>query len=126
MNLPKQKVKLSPKLSLGVGRGTDRGSLLPYATMIFVVISAVLAIRAGYMVVHHSSPSDTPANPQVLGATDTPTETQKAFKDYAVKKGDTVFSIAQANGLQWTMLATLNNLKAPFTLKAGDVLQLPQ
>lgn len=125
MNLPKQKVKLSPKLLLGVGRNTGRGSLLPYATMIFLVISAVLGIRAGYMVIHHSNPS-TPADPQVLGATDTPTEPAKAFKDYSVKKGDTVFSIAQASGLDWTALATLNNLKAPFTLKAGQVLQIPQ
>lgn len=126
MNLPKYKVKLSPKLSLGVGRGTNRGSLLPYATMIFVVISGVLAIRAGYMVINHSSPSAVQAEPQVLGANDTPTTAKKSFKEYSVKKGDTVFSIAQANGLQWTTLATLNNLKTPFTLQAGQVLQIPQ
>lgn len=98
---------------------------MPYATMIFLVISAVLAIRVGYMLINHS-------DPRVLGATDTPqtqtpTNTQaKAFKDYTVKKGDTVFSIAQANNLEWTALATLNNLKAPFTLKTGQVLQIPQ
>ncbi len=122
MNLPKQKVKLSPKLLLGVGRTTGRGSLLPYATMIFIVISAVLAIRAGYMVVHHSAP-----NPQVAGAeTTVPSEPQKAFKDYTVKKGDTVFSIAQSHNMEWSALATINNLKAPFTLKTGQVLQIPQ
>lgn len=74
------------------------------------------------MVVHHSAPS-----PQVAGAeTTTPSEPQKAFKDYTVKKGDTVFSIAQSNNLEWTALATINNLKAPFTLKTGQVLQIPQ
>ena len=125
MNQLKQNVKLSPKLLLGVGRTTGRGSLLPYATMIFVVISGVLAIRAGYMVINHSNPS-TEATPQVLGAVDNTAETNKAFKDYEVKKGDTVFSIAQANGLDWTALATLNSLKAPFTLKPGEILKLPQ
>ena len=127
MTLPaKQKVKLSPKLLLGVGRTSSRGSLLSYATMIFMVLSAVLVLRAGYMVIYHSSPTPTPTDPHVLGATDTPTQPKKAFTDYTVKKGDTVFSIAQANNIDWTALATLNNLKAPFTLKPGQVLQIPQ
>ncbi len=124
MNLPKQKVKLSRKLMLGVGRDSGRGSLLPHITLVFLVISAVLGIRAGYMVFNHSKLETNP-EPQVLGAQDTPVET-KNFRDYIVKKGDTVFSIAQSNSLEWTALATINNLKAPFTLKQGQVLQIPQ
>lgn len=124
MNLPKQKVKLSRKMMLGVGRSSGRGSLLPYATLIFFVISGVLGLRAGYMVIRHSTPSSEP-NPQVLGAVDTPAP-QKAFTDYTVKKGDTVFSIAQSHNLEWTALATINNLKAPFSLKPGQIIQIPQ
>lgn len=125
MSIPKHKVKLSPRLQLGVGRSTGRGSLLPYATMIFLVISGVLAIRAGYMVIHKESPSPTVSEPQVLGAKDTPTD-QKLFKDYTVKSGDTVFSIGQANNIEWTTLATLNGLEAPFKLQLGQILKIPQ
>lgn len=124
MNSPKQKVKLSRKLMLGVGRNSGRGSFLPHITLIFLVISAVLGIRAGYLVFSHSSPQSKP-EPQVLGAQDTPQE-EKSFRDYKVKAGDTLFSIAQSNKLEWTTLATINNLKAPFTLKQGQVLQIPQ
>lgn len=124
MSTLKHKVKLSPRLQLGVGRSTGRGSLLPYATMIFLVISAVLAIRAGYMVIHKETYS-VPSEPQVLGATDSPTE-QKLFKDYTVKNGDTVFSIGQKLNIDWTVLATMNGLKAPFKLQPGQILKIPQ
>ena len=118
------KVKLSPKLGLGVGRTRARGNLLPYATLIFFVISGVLALRAGYMVLHHSATVTAP-NPQVLGAQDNPAP-QNPFKDYTVKKGDTVFSIAQQSNMDWTTLATINSLQAPFKLSPGQVLKIPQ
>jgi LysM repeat protein len=76
------------------------------------------------MVIRHSTPTSDP-NPQVLGVSDTPAP-QKAFTDYTIKKGDTVFSIAQAHSLEWTALATINNLKAPFSLKPGQIIQIPQ
>lgn len=120
----KHKVKLSPRLQLGVGRSSNRANLLPYATAIFLVISGVLAVRAGYMVIHRSS-TVTPANPQVLGAEDTPV-IGNLFKEYTVKTGDTVFSIGQQHNIEWTTLATLNGLEAPFKLQAGQVLKIPQ
>lgn len=124
MSIPKHKVKLSPKLQLGIGRSTSRGSLLPYATMIFLVISAVLGIRAGYMVINKSSTVTVP-EPQVLGAADIAT-TQKLFKEHTVKKGETVFSIGQEYNIEWTIIATLNGLEAPFPLQAGQILKIPQ
>lgn len=124
MSSIKSKVKLSPRLQLGVGRNPTKTNLLPYATMIFLVISGVLAIRAGYMVIHRS-PSVTPVNPQVLGAEDNSVPKQ-LFKEYTVKKGDTVFSISQQYNIEWTTVATLNSLKAPFTLQTGQVLKIPQ
>ena len=60
MTLQKYKVKLSPKLELGVGRGTNRGKILPYATILFFLVSGILGIRAGYMVFHRS-PVEVPA-----------------------------------------------------------------
>lgn len=125
MSTLKHKVKLSPRLQLGVGRSSGRGSLLPYATMIFLVISGVLALRAGYMVIHKESPPNTQSDPQVLGAKDAPTN-QKLFKEYKVKTGDTVFSIGQTNNIEWTVLATLNGLEAPFKLQPGQILKVPQ
>lgn len=125
MNRLKHKVKLSPKLRLGVGRSAGRGKLLPYATMIFLVISGVLAIRAGYMVIHRSS-NTTPPAPQVLGAEDTPATTQKLFKEHTVKSGETVFSIGQTYNIEWTAIATINGLEAPFTLQVGQKLKIPQ
>lgn len=122
--ISKHKVKLSPRLQLGVGRNSDRGSLLPYATMIILVISGVLGIRA-INLAFRGSDSDTPSQGSVLGAVDK-TEQKQLFKDYTVQKGDTVFSIGQKNNIEWTTLATLNSLEAPFALKPGQVLKIPQ
>ncbi len=120
MGNTKSKVKLSPRLELGVGRNRRSGNLLKYSSFIFLVISAVLALRAGYMVLNHSSS----ANPQVLGAADTVSD-KSSFKDYTIKKGDTLFSISQKYNIEWTTLATLNNLKPPFDLKVGQSIKVP-
>jgi LysM repeat protein len=127
MAIQKHKVKLSPRLQLGVGRGQNhRSNLLPYATMIILVISGVLGIRAIKMVATKGAAADTHVQEgAVLGATDTPNQSQ-LFKDYTVQKGDTVFSIGQKNNIDWTALATINSLEAPFKLKAGQILKIPQ
>ena len=124
MSTLKHKVKLSPRLQLGVGRGTGSNHLLKYTSILFLVIGAVLTIRAGYMVVHRSGSIEAP-QPQVLGAQDTPATDQKLFETYTVKKGDTVFSIGQQYNIEWTTLATLNNLEPPFNLKPGQTLKIP-
>ncbi len=125
MSILKYKVKLSPKLQLGVGRNRSGNSLWRYGTMIVLVFSGVLVIRAGYMLIHKSS-TITQAQPQVLGAEDTNQTPKQLFKEYVVKKGDTIFSIGQSNGIEWTTLATLNGLEAPFTLHVGQILKIPQ
>lgn len=121
MSTDKNKVKLSPRLQLGVGRTPRSGNLLKYSSFIFLVLSAVLALRAGYMVINHSSVIK---DPQVLGAKDTVSE-NSVFIDYTIKKGDTLFSIAQQHNIEWTTLATLNNLKPPFDLKVGQSIKVP-
>jgi LysM repeat protein len=123
--IQKPKVKLSPRMRQGVGRSTGRGSLLPYATLITLVISAIFVVRTISLIATKGSSSDTPIQGSVLGASDTPAPKQM-FKDYAVQKGDTIFSIGQSNNIDWTELATLNGLKAPFTLKPGQTLKIPQ
>ena len=127
MAILKHKVKLSPRLGLGVGRASNsRGSLLPYATLIVLVISGMCFIRTVSLVITKGQGSETQVEQgSVLGASDTP-EQKQLFKDYTVQKGDTVFSIGQKNNIDWTTLATLNSLEAPFKLKAGQVLKIPQ
>src|SRR5687767_8254471 len=121
MSASKHKVKLSPRLQLGVGRQPRSGNLLKYTSLIFLVLAGVLAIRAGYMVINHSA--DTP-EPQILGASDTVSE-NSVFVDYTIKKGETLFSISQQYNIEWTTLATLNNLKPPFDLKVGQTIKVP-
>lgn len=126
MSTLKHKVKLSPRLGLGVGRSSNRGSLLPYATMIILVISGVLGIRAVNLAIRGSD-SDTPKTGEVLGATDNQAPSSKEYvKSYTVVKGDTVFSIGQQHNIEWTTLATLNGLEAPFKLTPGQVIKIPQ
>ena len=121
------KVKLSPRLRLGVGRSSGHRSILPYATLIILVISGVLGIRAINLVVKGST-SEAPIQGSVLGASDTSniSEQKELFKDYTVQKGDTIFSIGQKHNIEWTTLATLNSLEAPFTLKLDQTLKIPQ
>jgi hypothetical protein len=122
--IPKHKVKLSPRLQLGIGRkAADKSKILTYSTLIILVISGVLGIRAVKMVISKGFLPDAPIQGQVAGATDTPAP---LFEDYSVNKGETVFSIAQTHNIDWTALATINNLKAPFALKQGQILKIPK
>jgi LysM repeat protein len=43
---------------------------------------------------------------------------------YTVKSGDTLSGIGARVGVKWQTLATLNKIKAPYTIKAGQVLRL--
>ncbi len=121
----KQKVKLSPKLQLGVGRNTSSGNLLKYSSFMFLVISAVLGIRAGAMVIKGPEVVETQRMPQVLGAQDNTIENPTLFIEQTTKKGDTIFSISEQFGIEWTTLVTINNLKPPFDLKAGQIIKVP-
>lgn len=120
----KNKIKLSPRLRWGVGRDTNKISFFKLGGALFLTLSAVLVIRAGWLLF---SPEQTNinANPQVLGETDNQA-TDQLFTEYKVKAGDTLFTIAQENNVEWTMLATINNLKAPFTLQTNQTLKIPK
>ncbi len=125
MNQTRNKIKLSPRLKWGVGRKGLNINFFKIGGGIFLVLSAVLVIRAGYLLI--SGDDKTNSTPQVLGAVDEQsTSTSTAFTEYKVKTGDTLFTISKENDIQWTALATLNNLKAPFTLHNGQVLKIPK
>ena len=88
-----------------------------------MVLSAALIIRAGWLL--FSDADSTNNNPQILGETDQITSSH-LFSEYQVKPGETLFTIAKDNEVEWTMLATINNLKAPFTLQVGQTLKIPK
>lgn len=123
MNLNRNKIKLSPRLRWGVGRKGLNVNFFKIGSGIFLALSSILVIRAGYLLL---SENDAPAEqPQVLGAVDN-TSSEAAFAEYKVKSGDTLFTISKDYGVQWTAVATLNNLQAPFSLKVGQTLKIPK
>jgi LysM repeat protein len=70
-------------------------------------------------------PPDTP--PPTAGATETPTvgPTEAASRTYKVKKGDTLFAIAQRFDTTVTALIKLNKIKDAALIHAGLVLKIP-
>ena len=126
MALRNKKFELSPRLKLGVGRGYSQNQILKFSAIICLVLALGLTVNAFRLVLKDKSSA---ANPQVLGATDTKQpQSQPAvqFTAYTVQKGDTLFNISQKFNIDWTTLATLNNLKSPFVLKLGQIINIPK
>ena len=122
------KISLSPKLKLGVGRGTLKSKVFRYGSILFLLLALGLTVNAGYLLIFGEKTNTTTSNtPQVLGATDTKeTNSDVApYKNYTVQKGETLFSISQKINVPWTTLAELNKLKAPFSVKTGQVIKIP-
>ncbi len=120
-----KKIELSPRLKLGVGRSYSQNQILKFTAAICLVLAVGLAANAVRLIFKDKNSAE--ANvPQVLGATDTQDSSGMEFINYTVEKGDTLFNISQKFDISWTTLATLNNLKSPFYLKAGQILKVPK
>jgi LysM repeat protein len=125
-----KKFELSPRLKLGVGRGYSQNQILKFSAIICLILALILTANAFRLVIkgkNQSTPDSTA--PQVLGASDTkqpPAQANIQFTPYTVQKDDTLFNISQKFNIDWSMLATLNNLKSPFVLKAGQVINIPK
>jgi len=52
-------------------------------------------------------------------------EVATGVKTYTVKAGDTLSGIGRALGTDWTAIASLNGIKAPYVISIGQVLKLP-
>jgi len=121
--------QLSKKLRLGVGRKTGKNSYLKYISAIFVVVTAGLGANAIRLVFSNTTESSETRQAQVLGISNTKTEIEQPtteFETYLIKKGDTLYNIAQNHQISWTTLATLNNIQSPFTVSAGQELKIPK
>jgi len=130
MALRNKKFELSPRLKLGVGRGYSQNQILKFSAIICLVLAVALAFNAFRLIAKNQSQAGA-ANtaPQVLGASDVRNVTGSdnlEFTNYVVAKGDTLFNISQKFNIDWTTLATLNNLQAPFSLKPGQILKVPK
>ncbi len=127
---PREKFQLSPKLKLGVGRGFTTNKALKYGASACLIIAAGLTLNALKIMFTHHDSGNSLTVPQVLGASDTKTSAAYApevqFIQYTVQKGDTLFDISQKFNIEWTTLATLNNIQSPFTVKAGQILNIPK
>lgn len=63
-----------------------------------------------------------------LGATKATSSSRHASSKgghHIVKRGDTLYSIAYSNGMDYRELARLNGIKAPYTIYVGQQLRLP-
>jgi len=121
-----KKFELSPRLKLGVGRGYSQNQILKISAIICLILALGLAFNAFRLITAKGQPE---SGPQVLGATDVKQNTGQAAAQttsYTVQKGDTLFNISQKFNIDWTTLATLNNLKTPYLVKPGDVVIIPK
>jgi LysM repeat protein len=125
-----KKFELSPRLKLGVGRGYSQNQILKISAIVCLVLALGLTVNAFRLVfIDKGQQSNSPTNGQVLGASDVkpaPTNDSMQVTAYTVQKGDTLFNISQKFNIEWTTLATLNNLKNPFNLKPGQIINIPK
>ncbi|GAC1413096.1 MAG: hypothetical protein NVSMB66_4110 [Candidatus Doudnabacteria bacterium] len=129
----KTKFKLSKNLKLGIQGPASQGTFFKIGGVFFLALSLFFT-RNAYQSLNSKpvySVETAPTQPKVLGAfdqkanniSDTPLTASKP-SNYIVQKGDTLFNVAQSQGVNWVVIATLNNLKAPYNLKPGTALKL--
>ena len=118
----KNKIRLSPKLKLGVGRGRYSRQLLKFGGMCCLLLAVALGIHALKLAISKPAPEG-----KVLGESTQPpiVNPQEQWENYTVQKGDTLFSISQQFNIPWSTLAEINHLTPPFTLKTGQTLKVP-
>lgn len=129
-----KKIKLSDNLKLGIAGPSSQGTLFKVGGVFFLAASLVLAINIFHNIKNTPVVTENAATTsQVLGAfdqaqTESTAQAAAAPKNitYTVQKGDTLFNIAQNFNINWVVIASANNLKAPYQLKPGTVLQIPQ
>ncbi len=123
-----KKFELSPRLKLGVGRGYSQNQILKYGAVFCLLLALGLTFNAIRLVFSGKTTASSAPSPQVLGESVINKQNSESieFQEYKVKTGDTLFNISQKFNINWTTLATLNNLKSPFSLKPGQTLQIPK
>lgn len=128
--LRNKKFELSPRLKLGIGRGYSQNQILKFSAILCLFLALGLTVNAiRLVVIDKGQPNANSTSPQVLGASDVKQQNEQQpaqFTAYKVTQGDTLFNISQKFNIDWTTLATLNNLKSPFALKPGQIINIPK
>ena len=123
----KQNFKLSQNLKMGIQPPSSQGTFFKVSGVVFLLLSIFLVknIYKSLNNVTEVRKIDS-VTPEVLGVFDQNQQTSRKTiqATYTVSKGDTLFNIAQSQGINWVVIASLNDLKAPYTLKPGTVLKL--
>src|SRR6185503_7863341 len=97
-----KKIDLAPRLKLGVGRGYPRNKLLKIGAYICLLLALGLTANAIRLLFFGNSDQPKASQEQVLGASDSK-DNLPQLSDYKVQKGDTLFSISQKYGIDWTL-----------------------
>lgn len=119
----KKNFELSPRLKLGVGKAYTKNQILKISGIVCLALAIGLAINAISLISGKSK--DASQTGEVLGTVDVK-DAKPEFIEYKVEKGDTLFNLSQKYNVSWVTLANLNNLKSPFTLKPGQIIQIPK
>lgn len=123
-----KKFELSPRLKLGVGRGYSNNQILKFSAIFCLILALFLTFNAVRLISKNKTQPDS-GMPEVLGASDskdTSKDNNAQYITYTTGKGDTLFNISQKFNIDWTTIATLNNIRSPFILKNGQVLKIPK
>lgn len=123
--LPKTKIRLSRQL---------RAQTTPYPeaerwvkrSLILIIFFLVLGIYffGKEEDDRQSQPQTLPAGRQeILGEQES---SPPQYLTYEVKKGDTLFNIAQRYEISWQTLAEINGLNEPYLLKIGQKIKIPR
>lgn len=102
MNFSNRHLSLSKRLQYSVGKGKSVKSYL----LLFITLGL-----ATYSIFINVGRDANGADSAVLGA-----NTQIVSSTYVVNKGETIFSIAEKLEMDWKILASLNDLRAPYTV----------
>lgn len=141
MQQNEKKIRLSNKLQLGIEGPSSQTLLFKSGGVFFLILSAIL----GFNIYHNTrtaaiqnsvataqtessqtAEKPKPQQQQVLGAYDQSSDENASDTiNYTVRQGDTLFNIAQNHNVSWVIIATLNNLQAPYSLKPGTVIKIP-
>ena len=118
-----KRIKLSRQLKWSLGKDQNTNKYFWSIGALCLVLAVFLISRTNSILKQEAR-----ANPQVLGATTTTNdpEPEIQFVDYKVAKGDTLFTISQKFSLPTETLAQINDIRPPFSVKAGQILKIPQ
>lgn len=121
--LPKSKIRLSRHLHAQTTPYPEIGRWVRRGVFFFIIL---LATGIYFAARPHGQENNTPGqetpSKQILGEQD-PAAIE--YFTYDVKRGDTLFNLAQRYNISWQTLAELNGLKEPYLLKVGQKIKVP-